>query len=193
MSASACQCGLDPMALCPVHPCKRGQCGTSGLECVWRSMFMTFLTSGPLADIVNKKRGMVTYLQVLEMHGRLGPPQPRQRVLINLIAIRPETHPLNETLMIGDVSQNPPLRTMCSGGDSPLFTQTSYIWVFQVGDWLRTQDMATLMGMDLSIMKFSAGMSERWFRQRLGLAVHVANFGLVLMAALAPGLQSCTG
>ena len=154
---------------------------------------MAFLTAGPLADIVSKKRGTVTYLQVLEMHGRPGPPQPRQRVLINLIAIRPETHPLNETLMIGDVSQNPPFGDMFSGGDTPVFTTSSNMWVFQVGHTLRTQHMAALMGLDLSIVKFSAGMSERWFRQRLGLAVHVANFGLVLMAALAPALQACTG
>ena len=154
---------------------------------------MTFITSGPMADMVSKKKGTVTYLQVMEMHGRLGPQQPRQRVLINLIAIRADTYPLNETLMVGDLSQNPPFGDMSSGGDTPVFTTSSQVWVFQVGDTLRTNHMAALMGLDLSIVKFSQHMSETWFRHRLGFAVHIANFGLVLTAALAPPLKACLG
>ena len=65
LTASACQCGLDPMVLCPAHPRVCNKCGTSGLECVWRRMLMRYITSGPLADIVKKKRGMVTYLQAM--------------------------------------------------------------------------------------------------------------------------------
>ena len=49
--------------------------------------------------------------------------------------------------------------------------------------------MAALMGLDLSRVKISRTMSETWFRHRLGLAVHIANFGMVLMAALAPPLR----
>ena len=45
------------------------------------------------------------------------------------------------------------------------------------------------MGLDLSTVKLSDGMGEPWFRQRVGLAAHVANVGLVLLAALAPPLQ----
>ena len=78
--------------------------------------------SGPMADVVSKRKGTVTYLQVLEMHGRLGPQQPRQRVLINLIAIRTETQPLNETLMVGDLSQNPPPPGTCSLEATPLYS-----------------------------------------------------------------------
>ena len=135
----------------------------------------------------------MTYLQVLEMHGRLGPQQPRQRLLISLIAIRADTQPLNETLMVGDLSQNPPFGDMFSGGDTPVFTTSSIVWVFQVGDTLRTTHMAALMGLDLSMVRFSERVSDHWFRERLGLAVHIANFGLVLMAALAPPLQTCLG
>jgi len=192
-SASPCTCGLDPMVLCPMHPCKCGWCGESGLECTWRNMFLTFIVSGPMADVVSKRKGTVTYLQVLEMHGQQGPQQPRQRVLINLIAIRADAQPLNETLMVGDLSQNPPFGDMFSAGDTPVFTTSSNVWVFQVGDTLRTKHMAALMGLDLSMVKFSERMSETWFRQRLGLAVHIANFGLVLTAALTPPLQACLG
>ena len=45
--------------------------------------------------------------------------------------------------------------------------------------------------MDLSTFSYSTDMSECWFRQRLGLAVHVANFGMVLMAAVAPPVRAC--
>lgn len=193
LSASPCRCGLDPMVLCPVHPCKCGRCGESGVECTWRRMFMSFLSSNALANVISKKMGTVTYLQVLEMHGREGPPHARQRVLINLIATRPESQPLNDTLMVGDVSQNPPFGDMYNEGDTPVFTTSSNVWVFQVGHTLQLQHMAALMGLDLSVVKFLEGMSETWFRQRLGLAVHISNFGLVLMAALAPPLRVCCG
>ena len=135
----------------------------------------------------------MTYLQVLEMNGRQGPQQPRKRVLINLIAIRPDVQPLNDTLMVGDVSQNPPFGSMFLGGDTPVLTTSSNMWVFQAGQALNANHMAALMGIDLSTVIVSAHMSEAWFRQRLGLAVHVPNFGLVLMAALAPALRACIG
>jgi hypothetical protein len=133
----------------------------------------------------------MTYLQVLELNGRKGPTQPRQRLLINVLAFHPRAYPLNETLMVGDVSQNPPFGDLYLEGDTPVFTTSSCVWVFQVGHQLQTQHMAALMALDLSKVKFCEGMSERWFRQRLGLAVHVANFGLILMAALTPPLQAC--
>ena len=136
----------------------------------------------------------MTYLQVLEMNGRQGPQQPRRRELINLMAIRPESQPLNDTLMVGDVSQNPPpFGDMFAGGDTPVFTTSSNVLAFQVGQVLRTQHMAALLGLYLSKVTFSADMSESWFRQRLGLAVRIPQFGLVLMAALAPPLRACVG
>ena len=156
-------------------------------------MFVTWIACGPMADMVSKRKGTVTYLQVLEMNGRQGPQQPRKRVLINLIAIRPDVQPLNDTLMVGDVSQNPPFGSMFLGGDTPVLTRSSNMWVFQAGQALNTHHMAALMGIDLSMVIVSAHMSEAWFRQRLGLAVHVPNFGLVLMAALAPPLRACIG
>ena len=46
------------------------------------------------------------------------------------------------------------------------------------------------MGFDINknVLK---GKSEAWFRRRLGLAVHVPNFGLILAAALAHPLRAC--
>ena len=193
ISASPCKCGLDPMECCPEHPCKCSRCGESGVECTWRAMFTTFIASGSTTDMVRNRRGTLTYLQVMEMNGRKGPQQPRQRVLINLIAILPGAQPLNDTLMVGDVSQNPPFGDLFAQGETPVFTTSSNVWVFQVGQTLRTHHMAALMGLDLSMVTFSAHMSESWFRQRLGMAVHIPNFGLVLTAALAPPLRACIG
>ena len=65
------------------------------------------------------------------------------------------------------------------------------MWVFQTGEVLLTKHMAALMGVDLSMVRFSKDMNETWFRHRLGMAVHIGTFGLVLMAALAPPLRAC--
>ena len=189
LSASPCRCGLDPMVCCPVHPCRCGRCGDSGTECVWRAMCVEYMARDALAGIFGKKKGMLTYLQVMEMQGREGPDNPRRRLLINLFALQPGAHPLNETLMLGDISQNPPMGDLFSDGETPVFTTSSNVWVFQTGEILKTSHAAALMGLDLSTVKLSHDMGEPWFRQRLGLAVHVANFGLVLLAALAPPLQ----
>ena len=45
------------------------------------------------------------------------------------------------------------------------------------------------MGFDMKKMVLN-GHTEAWFRKRLGLTVHVANFGLVLAAAMAYPLKA---
>ncbi len=191
--ASQCRCMLDPLERCLVHACKCGHCGDSGTECAWRGMFAEYIAKCEERDFISKKKGTMTYLQVMEMQGLRGPDNPRQRLLINLLALRPGAHPLNETLMLGDVSQNPPYCDVFMDGTTPVFTTSSRVWVFQMGEFLTTQHAAALMGLDLSTMKFSPDMGEAWFRQRLGLTVHVASFGLVLLAALVPPLQAIVG
>ena len=46
------------------------------------------------------------------------------------------------------------------------------------------------MGFDTHNMVLKSE-TEAWFRKRLGLTVHVANFGLVLAAVMAWPLHSC--
>ena len=65
------------------------------------------------------------------------------------------------------------------------------VWVFLASEVLQTRHTAALMALDLSTVRFSRDTSECWFRQRMGLATHVANFGLVLMVALAPPVPTC--
>ena len=86
-----------------------------------------------MPTVVGKQQGTLTYLQVLEMHGRHGPENPRWRLLINLIAVRPEAQPLNVTLMVAYVSQSPPppplLGDMHYAGDTIVFMASSCVGV----------------------------------------------------------------
>lgn len=191
LAASGCTCGLDPMSPCAVHACKCNKCGECGTGCSWRGLLVNFVAKEGLAPVVRGNASTLTYLQVLEMRGRRGPDNPRMRVLINLMAHMAEARPLSDTLMVADISQNPPY---CKGhcqGDVPTLTTSSTMWCFQAGQFLSVHHLAALMGLDMSAVSFDESMGEVWFRQRLGLAVHIANFGLVLLAALSPPLLRC--
>ena len=85
----------------------------------------------------------------------------------------------------------PPLGDLHYDGATLVFTTASCVWVFKTGEVLQTRRTAALMALDLPTVRFPRDMSESWFRQGLGLAVHVPNLGLVLMAALAPPLRAC--
>ena len=110
---------------------------------------------------------------------------------MNLLALKVEVQPLSDTLTVADLSQNPPYGTVHCEGDVPTLTTSSHLWCFQAGEALSVRHLATLMGLDLSAIAFDQSMTEAWFRQRLGLGVHVGNFGLVLLAALSPALSKC--
>ena len=131
----------------------------------------------------------MTYLDVLEINGGVGPESPRKRVYANLVAISPRSQPLNETLMVVDLAQNPPFGDLHCHGETPTCTTNTDLWVFQVGIALSVQHYSALMGLDLSKVALTRKMTEGWMRQRLGLAVHIGNFGIVLLAAVAPPLK----
>ena len=191
VSSSACACGVAPWACCPLHPCQCGRCGEDGKSCAWRSHLGKFIETEGLAGVIAKSSGTLTYLQVLEMSGRRGPRHPRKRIYINLIALSPRSTPLRDTLMIVDISQNPPFGDLHCHGDSPTFTTSSDLWVFQAGEALRVPHCAALMGLDMAAVSVTNNMTEAWLRERLGLAVHIGSFGVVLLAALAPPLERC--
>jgi len=174
-----------------VHMCKCHNCGEDGLGCSWRRLLATSVRESGLADAVSRKSSTLTYLQVLEMQGRRGPDNPRMRILVNLVAPKVEVQPLNDTLMVADLSQNPPYGSLHGEGDLPTLTTSSHLWCFQIGEVLSVHHLAILMGLDLSAVAFDQGMTETWFRQRLGLALHIGNFGLVLLAAWSPALTQC--
>ena len=72
----------------------------------------------------------------------------------------------------------------------PTLTTNSVLWCMSAGRELKAWELALLMGFDTSKMVLQ-GQTESWFRMRLGLTVHVANFGLVLASVMAPPLQAC--
>ena len=132
-------------------------------------------------------------MQILELSGRRGPGNPRSRILLNLIALCAKTRPLRDTLMIADISQNPPFGDHLVHGESPVLTTTSQLWVLRAGEALRAKHCAALMGINLTDVLAYERMTDAWMCGRLGMAVHVGNFGVVLLAALVPCVRQAVG
>ena len=110
--------------------------------------------------------------------------------MLNVAAMLPQSNPLQDTLMLVDKSQNPGFGSWASDGMAQTLTTNSQLWCMSAGRELTTLELAALMGFDTSKMALK-GHTEAWFRKRLGLTVHVANFGLVLAAVMAAPLQLC--
>ena len=92
--------------------------------------------------------------------------------------------------MLMDTSPNPGFGSWPYDGMVPTLTTNSVLWCMSAGRELKAWELALLMGFDTSKMVLQ-GQTESWFRMRLGLTVHVANFGLVLASVMAPPLQAC--
>ena len=190
MSGNACRCACDPYVLCPVHLCKCERCGDDGLGCMWRQHLQRLLEKENLLCQTRSMHGKVAYVHALEMQGGVAPTLPRARVMLNIAAMLPQSNPLQDTLMLVDTSQNPPHGTRPHDGMAQTLTTTSQLWCMSAGRELKAWELAALMGFDTSKMALK-GQTEAWFRKRLGLTVHVANFGLVLAAVVARPLRSC--
>ena len=193
ISLSGCLCGVDPWAICPVHACKCKRCGDDGKSCKWRGHLLKFIEDEGLRRVITANEGTLTYMQVLELSGRRGPESPRSRILINLIAMCAKTRLLRDTLMIADISQNPPFGDHLGNGEAPVLTTTSQLWVLRAGEALRAQHCAALMGINIADVLVHERMTDSWMCGRLGLAVHVGNFGVILLAALTPCLRRAIG
>ena len=108
------------------------------------------------------------------------------------ICLRPlrQRHPLSDTLLLVDTSLNPFFGSFPSDGMAPTLTTTSQLWCLSAGRYLHTWELNALMGLDTQKIN-REGQSEPWFCKRLGLAVHVPNLGLALLALLAKPLHGC--
>ena len=111
-------------------------------------------------------------------------------MLLKLYAPMRQHHPLSDTLLLLDTSQNPSFGLFPTDGMAPTFTTTSQLWCLSAGRYLLTLELAALMGLDTQKLKFE-GQSGQWFRKRLGLAVHVPNCGLALLSVLSTPLHGC--
>ena len=190
MCGQGCRCACNPYALCPVHKCKCDKCGADGLQCMWRSHLHELLEKQNLHSQAGSMDGKMTYIHTLEMQGGVAPQQPRARIMLNIVAMLPQCRPLHDTLMLVDKSQNPGFGSWPCDGMAPTLTTASHLWCMSAGRELEASELALLMGFDTSKMVLK-GQTEAWFRKRLGLTVHVANFGLVLAGAMALPLQAC--
>ena len=101
--------------------------------------------------------------------------------------------PLRDTLMIADISHNPPFGDLLVHGEAPVLTTTSLLWVLRAGEALRAKHFTTLMGVNLTDVLTYERMTDAWMCRRLGLAVHVGNFGVILLAAMVPCLRQAIG
>ena len=182
----ACCCSVAPMVVCRVHICKCGNCGEDGLHCAWRMRMVQHMTAKQWHVPESDK---LRYVQVLEMNGIVCPAQARCRTWLNILAVHPDAQPLNDTLMIADISQNPGFGSVLFDGVVPTLTTTSALHCLQVGHALNTYQLSSLMGLSLEGVDLR-GVQEAWMRRRLGLGVHIASFGLVLLAVMATPLDA---
>lgn len=134
----------------------------------------------------------LTYLQVLELHGMRGPQHPRQRNLLNVVALLPRAQPLSDTLLLVDLSQSVDRVVLQWDGSMPTLARNSQIFCLQAGRCLTTEEKAFLMGFPMGRMKFPQECTEHWLCERLGLSIHVASFGIMLLALTAAPLALLT-
>lgn len=179
-----CKCSCNPRDVCPVHKCKCSHCGADGLACSWRALLGEFIAKVWTAAPPDMHPAKLTYVQVLEMNGAKAPDAPRLRTYLNIMALHPHARPLNSTLMIVDVSQNPPYQGMCRNGVVPTLATSSAPFCFQTGEFLTTYQIAALMGIQLEKIELM-DFKETWLRKKVGLCVHTASFGVALMALAA--------
>ena len=133
IASTNCVCGLDPMVLCTAHPCQCRNCGEDHKSCAWRRLFQRWQSSLDVRGVVQAHAGTLTYVQVLELQGGRGPTSPRGRTLVNILATQDQAQPLNDTLMVADLSQNPKFGTVLCNGYVPTLTTASDLWSFQAG------------------------------------------------------------
>ena len=181
----ACVCSVDPMSVCPVHPCKCGHCGKCGTQCKWRAKAQEFLVQNFRTGVLAAWAGQLTYLDVLALNGRPGPDHPRERNLLNIVALLPKCQPLQETVAIADRGQTITRNPLRSDGTIPTVATNSMLHCFQTGECLQTYEVAALMGLKLESLRL-AGVSEAAIRKRLGLGIHIAVMGAIELCLMAP-------
>ncbi len=190
-SLRGCACGPDPMVPCPRHPCGKHcrRCGRTGTACLWRRKMVEFAAERCPSGMgrTQAEASKLTYVQVMAMHGLEAPSSPRQRNLLNVLALLPQAQPLNETLLVADLGQSVDAPAQIFDGSVPAFLSNSALFCFRAGAFLTTAQKGALMGYRLDHLRLEH-CSEAWLSGKLGSSVHVANMGAMLMALVAPAL-----
>ena len=180
-----CVCGIDPMIVCPAHPCKCDHCGKCGTQCKWRTSAQEFLAQNFRPGVLAAWAGQLTYVDVLALNGRPGPLAPRERNLLNIVALLPKCQPHQETVAIADRGQTSTRIPLRSDGTIPTVATNNCLHCFRTGECLQTYEVAALMGLKLESLRL-AGVSEAAIRKRLGLGIHIAVMGAMALRLMVP-------
>ena len=137
--APTCTCGINPMALCDMHPCQCKMCANGPVtSCRWRHLALEFLSKnvllvGTLEDLFAGYKDTLTYIQVLEAYGGQGPASGRERNLLNVMALLPPLHPIGSTNGIFDKSKVIGRGGLRTDGTAGTMLTTSSMWSFDDG------------------------------------------------------------
>ena len=101
VKACACTCGLDPLAVCEVHPCKRGCSKDKTKICSWRKHHLQHLERMPWWK---DEIGKITYVELMEANGLDQGSSPRERNMLNILSY--SAKPLETTLLVMDKTQS---------------------------------------------------------------------------------------
>ena len=181
---SPCLCCIDPMVVCPVHPCLCDRCktGADG-QCIWRVLMKKFLTANELWPSAVDGNAL-TYIQALELMSHPVPQSARERNVLNVFARLPPAQPLNSTMLIFDLSQAVDRCMPTVDGTVPTMATNAKMWSMRAGRPLYVSEMAKLMGHDLSTADLERTSSRR-MAHTLGMSIHVATVGFALIGLLA--------
>ena len=157
-------------------------------SCSWRRKHAQFIQRYiPDLDMKNQD-GRITYLERMEMMGLQGPTSARERNMLNLVALHPETTPLDTTLAVVDLSQGLDRFTFMANGVVPTLATNSKPWSIRHGRALRVGELMALRG--LPSTADMSGMRGNAARAMLGNCMHVADVRVAAATAcfLALGL-----
>jgi hypothetical protein len=94
--------------------------------------------------------------------------------------------------MVADTPQNLQFMSTATDGLVPTAAKSSTMCCLWSGRHLQVWEVAALMGFPIHDVTFICQW-DVWFRGRLGLAVHVGNFGVALLALQAVPLTNFFG
>ena len=139
--------------------------------------------------VVPGAKQKLAYVHAMALHCLPAPESPRQRNILNVVSRLPDVQPLAQTLALIDLSQTVTMASLRTDGNVPTLTTKSNLFSLGLGRFLTTAELAILMGFDLEAYDFQ-GCSETWFRERLGLCMHVASLGTMIASLIAVPLSS---
>ncbi len=184
-----CSCGVDPMVVCAVHACKCDKCKDSAEKdtCQWRQLAHCRLvkTFGENFRLHPSVKDKLTYVQVLEMYGHEAPAAPRERNLLNVVALFPSLQPLISTNAILDKSQSIDRMGLKVDGSVGTMATSAAMWSMRDGRTLTACQIAKLMGHKLDDIGVHFKLAETNLRKMLGMSLHVGTAGIAMTGLLA--------